>query len=103
MPQSPNPKRLTRCELAKELGRSLSAIARWQRARKIPFVRIGRFIRFNLTNVERALERYELKEVGHPTFKEGRLTQRVPPRKLRRHSHPQSRGANDPHGSRQPN
>ena len=102
MPQSPNPKRLTRRELAEELGRSLSAIARWQRARKIPFVRIGRFVRFNLTNVERALERYELKEVGHPTFKPGRLTQRVRPREARRHSHPESDGSNGPHGSKQP-
>lgn len=97
MPQSPNPKRLTRRELAEELGRSLSAIARWQHARKIPFVRIGRFVRFNLTSVERALERYELKEVGHPTFKREGLVQRVRQQKELHHRHPQSCCSSDPH------
>ena len=62
--QEPNPKLLTREELAQELGRSLSTIARWQRSRTIPFLKVRGWVRFNLAAVHRALGRYERKEIS---------------------------------------
>lgn len=63
MYEPPNRKLLTRRELAIELGQSLSTIARWQRGRVVPFLKVRGWVRFNLAAVERALAKYERKEI----------------------------------------
>jgi len=55
---------LTRQELASELRISLRHIDSLQNKRLIPFVRLGRVIRFNRIHVSRALEKLTVKEIA---------------------------------------
>jgi excisionase family DNA binding protein len=56
---------LSKKELSVVLGVSTRTIENWLAAKKIPQLRLSaRLTRFNLSRVESALSRYEIKEVG---------------------------------------
>ena len=56
---------VTAQELAKELKVSPRTISNWIKDRRIPFMRLSpRMLRFHLPRVQRALERFEVCEVG---------------------------------------
>jgi len=55
---------LTKREIAKIIGKSPRAIEYMMRARALPFVRIGRNVRFKLAAVERALDKLTVREVS---------------------------------------
>ena len=57
-------KYLSKGELGKILDKSERSIDRLRRKRIIPFVKIGGEVRFRLEDVERALERYTVKEIA---------------------------------------
>ncbi len=50
--------------IAHYLGCSVRHITALQKRRAIPFVRFGRFVRFNIHDCDRALKVLELKSVG---------------------------------------
>ena len=54
---------LTRRELAEFLDVSLRTVDGYVRQRRIPYIRLGRLIRFRIEDVERALRRYTVEEV----------------------------------------
>jgi len=47
----------TRCNVSKR------TVANWTRQRRIPFLKIGKSIRFSWLKVEAALNRFEIKEI----------------------------------------
>ena len=51
-------------ELARYFDVSARTVDNWIRARKIPYFKLGRLIRFSLPAVKKALSRYEVKEVS---------------------------------------
>jgi excisionase family DNA binding protein len=51
-------------ELGKILGKSESSLYRLRKKKVIPFVLIGGEVRFRLAAVQKALERYTVKEVS---------------------------------------
>lgn len=51
-------------DLAKYLSLSVRTIDNLMRQKKIPFVRLGRSVRFRIADVNRALERFVRKEVS---------------------------------------
>jgi excisionase family DNA binding protein len=54
-----------KCEIARALQVSLRSVDNLIRDRRIPVVRIKpRLVRFDLLKVQRALEKYEVREVG---------------------------------------
>ncbi len=53
---------VTKPELARHIKVSPRTIDNWIAAKRIPVLRLGRSIRFNLANVEAALNRFEVKE-----------------------------------------
>ena len=55
---------LRRLELAEALRVSPATVDRWKRKHKIPFVKVDGYLRFDLTKVLVALQRYEHQEVG---------------------------------------
>jgi excisionase family DNA binding protein len=56
---------MTKAELAKFLSVSPRTIDYWVSGRKIPFIKLGpRMVRFRLPDVERALQRFTVKEVS---------------------------------------
>lgn len=55
---------LTKLELGEILQKSVASIDRMRRKRVIPWVLVGSEVRFKLTDVERALERYRVKELS---------------------------------------
>lgn len=55
---------LTKPELGAVLQKSRSSIDRLRRKRIIPWILVGGEVRFRLTDVERALARYTVKEVS---------------------------------------
>lgn len=55
---------ITKPELAKYMRVGERTIDYWIAARKIPYFKIGRLVRFSLPAVEKALSRYEVKEVS---------------------------------------
>jgi excisionase family DNA binding protein len=58
-------KRATKRDVARENNVSIRTVDQWIAERKIPFVKISpRLVRFDLDAVDRALERYTVKEVG---------------------------------------
>jgi len=57
------PAPLTRRELAEFLDVSLRTVDGYVRQRRIPYIRLGRLIRFRIEDVERALQRFTVKEV----------------------------------------
>jgi excisionase family DNA binding protein len=50
--------------LALKLGVSRRSVENMMQRRVIPYIRIGAIVRFRLTDVERALARYTVKEVS---------------------------------------
>ena len=54
---------LTKREIARIIGKSPRAIEYMMRSRVIPFVRLGRNVRFKLAAVEKALEKLTIREV----------------------------------------
>jgi excisionase family DNA binding protein len=55
---------LKKKEIANILGTSTRSVEEMMRKRKIPFTRLGGQPRFLLRDVQRALKRYEIKEVS---------------------------------------
>lgn len=55
----------TREEIAKFIGVSERSISNMTRSRRIPYMRLGRTIRFNPKRVMEALDLYEIMEVGY--------------------------------------
>jgi len=60
----PCPRPMTRQELAAFLGVSQRTIDSYIANRRIPYVKLGRLIRFRVTDVERALKRFTVSEVS---------------------------------------
>jgi excisionase family DNA binding protein len=60
----PRTRLLTKREIAEFLGKSENSVDRLRKKRAIPFLIVGGSIRFRLADVERALERYRVKEVA---------------------------------------
>jgi excisionase family DNA binding protein len=73
------PSPLTKEELARHMRVGLRTVDNWIASRKIPYIKLGRLVRFRLDDVERALKRYTVEEVtlswtirdlaGHPATK----------------------------------
>jgi hypothetical protein len=60
-----NPRLLKRRQLARALSVSARSIDNWQRAKKIPFIRVTpRCVLFDLASVLVALKRFEIREAG---------------------------------------
>jgi len=60
-----DPALLKRRQLARVLSVSARSIDNWQRAKKIPFIKISpRCVLFDLASVLRAVKRFEVNEVG---------------------------------------
>ena len=57
-------RKLTKVEVAELLGVSCRTVENYMRSRRLPFLKIGRSVRFDLARVEEALARYEVKEVA---------------------------------------
>jgi excisionase family DNA binding protein len=55
---------LEKDEIAQIIGKSRRSIEYMMRRRQIPFIRIGRNVRFKLAAVERALEKLTVREVS---------------------------------------
>jgi excisionase family DNA binding protein len=60
----PYPRPMTRQELAAFLGVSQRTIDSYIASRRIPYVKLGRLVRFRLPDVERALSRFTIEEVS---------------------------------------
>jgi excisionase family DNA binding protein len=57
-------KNLTKPELARELRVSMRTIDTWMQQKKIPYKKLSpHLVRFDLDQVEKALERYTVKEI----------------------------------------
>ena len=54
---------MTKAELAEFLDVSLRTVDSYISSRRIPYIKIGRLVRFRLPDVERALKRYTVEEV----------------------------------------
>jgi excisionase family DNA binding protein len=54
----------TKAELARFLNVSPRTVDNYVASRKIPFLKLGRLVRFRLADVERALKRYTISEVS---------------------------------------
>ncbi len=59
-----HPQPLTRSELASFLNVSVRTIDGYVLSRRIPYIRLGRLLRFRVQDVERALKRYTIEEVS---------------------------------------
>ena len=56
---------LTREQLALKLGVSVRTIVRWEKAKRLPVIRLSeRTLRYSLQSVKRALEKRELRELA---------------------------------------
>jgi excisionase family DNA binding protein len=55
---------LNKRELGEFLGKSLRSVDRLIYSRRIPFLKVGGAVRFRLEDVERALDRFMVKEVS---------------------------------------
>jgi len=51
-------------ELAKKLNITVRTVRAWQKARVIPYIKIGRSVRFDPARVAEALSRFERKEIA---------------------------------------
>lgn len=56
------PELLTKCELAKQCKCSVRTIDNWMRLGVIPYLKVGRCVRFNHSQVVEALSKYEVPE-----------------------------------------
>jgi excisionase family DNA binding protein len=55
---------ITKIELAEFLSVSLRTVDGYVSSRRIPYIKLGRSVRFRLADVERALKRYTIEEVS---------------------------------------
>ena len=55
---------LKKDELAQFLGKGRRSVELMMIHRQIPFIKIGRHVRFRLSDVEKALEKFTVKEVA---------------------------------------
>jgi excisionase family DNA binding protein len=55
---------LTKSELCEYLSVSPRTVDTYVSTRRIPFIKIGRTIRFNLVDVQKALRRFTVKEIA---------------------------------------
>ena len=55
---------INKLELAEFLDVSLRTVDSYVSSRRIPYIKIGRLVRFRLPDVERALKRYTIEEVS---------------------------------------
>jgi excisionase family DNA binding protein len=55
---------ITKTELAKFLGVSPRTVDSYVSSRRIPYIKLGRLVRFRLADVERALQRFTVEEVA---------------------------------------
>ena len=55
---------ITKSELAEFLGVSRRTIDSYVSSRRIPYIKLGRLVRFRLADVERALQRFTVEEVA---------------------------------------
>jgi excisionase family DNA binding protein len=53
----------TREEIAQHFGFSVRTVANLQSRRVLPFVKVGRLVRFNLNKCEQALIKFETKSI----------------------------------------
>ena len=53
---------VTKKELAPVLRVSTRTVDNWQRNKILPYIKVGRLVRFNITRCLRALERFERTE-----------------------------------------
>ncbi len=60
----PRTRLLSKREIAEYLGKSQPSVDRLRRRRIIPFLIVGGAIEFRLADVERALARYQVKEIS---------------------------------------
>jgi excisionase family DNA binding protein len=60
----PYPPPLTKEELARHMRVGLRTVDNWIASRRVPYIKIGRLVRFRLSDVERALKRYTVEEVS---------------------------------------
>jgi excisionase family DNA binding protein len=60
----PYPRPMTKAELAEFLRVSDRTVDNYVIGRVIPYIKIGRSVRFRLADVEKALSRYTVKEVS---------------------------------------
>jgi excisionase family DNA binding protein len=51
-------------ELAKKLNITVRTVRSWQKARVIPYIKVGRSVRFDPARVVEALSRFERKEIA---------------------------------------
>jgi excisionase family DNA binding protein len=61
---------LTKEELAPFIGKAPRSIDRMVRLREIPYLKIGRHVRFRLRDVEQALDRFIVKAAAEPSKQE---------------------------------
>jgi hypothetical protein len=54
---------VTREQIALHFGFSVRTVANLQRRRVMPFVKVGRLVRFNLNKCEQALLKFETKSI----------------------------------------
>jgi excisionase family DNA binding protein len=60
---TPSRKAATKRDVCREYGVSLRTVDYWMAQHKIPYRKYGKIVRFDLDAVERALNRYTVKEV----------------------------------------
>jgi len=58
------PRPITKAELARYLDVSPRTVDNYISSRRIPYIKIGRLVRFRLADVERALKRYTVEEIS---------------------------------------
>jgi len=65
IPEADNfyPRPMTKAELANFLNVSARTVDNYISSRRIPYIKIGRLVRFRLADVERALKRFTVEEV----------------------------------------
>ncbi|MDB0067866.1 helix-turn-helix domain-containing protein [Akkermansiaceae bacterium] len=57
----PNQRQVSPKELAEHYGVSTRTVTNWKAAGLIPFLRVGRVVRFSIEEVDVALEKYKVK------------------------------------------
>lgn len=67
-------------EAAEVLGVSERTLGNWQKARIVPFRKVGRCVLFRLTDLEAALDRFTVAAVASPSTRRraGRIAQPTP-------------------------
>jgi predicted DNA-binding transcriptional regulator AlpA len=55
---------LDKDELARIIGKSVRSVDNLMRAKAVPYIKVGRSVRFRLRDVEKALQKLTVKEVA---------------------------------------